>query len=473
MLSFFATLNLGTRALQADRQGAEVAGHNLANVNNPAYSRQRVNIQSTLPLPTAIGPQGTGAEVTSIQQIRDAFIDRQIVTETSVGSYLDAQQKGLQYAQAALGEQIDTSTSGAQATTPAGGAQAGLAASLNDLFSSFQSLSVSPSSLTERQTLIARAQTLAGRFNQVDQRMDTLQQDLDTNLNDDVSKVNQDLKDIAQLNDGIVRSELGGGEANDLRDLRQQKIEDLAGLADLKSTTEANGSVTITLGGQTLVSNKQVLDTLETYDSGGGRLLLRTATGQAPLTLTGGSLQGTIDLRDGSLTTLRGNLNQVASTLITQVNDLHAAGFSLTGSTGANFFEGTDAGTIKVNDALAQDPRLLQASGVNGQSGDNTVALQLAQLSTTRVAALGGQTIGEKYAQTVTGLGLDLSTIDGRINDQGTVQNLLTSQRESVSGVSLDEEMADLIKFQRSFEASAHLLKVIDGLLGEVVNLKP
>jgi flagellar hook-associated protein 1 FlgK len=126
-----------------------------------------------------------------------------------------------------------------------------------------------------------------------------------------------------------------------------------------------------------------------------------------------------------------------------------------------------------VNDALAQDPRLLQASGVNGQSGDNTVALQLAQLSTTRVAALGGQTIGEKYAQTVTGLGLDLSTIDGRINDQGTVQNLLTSQRESVSGVSLDEEMADLIKFQRSFEASAHLLKVIDGLLGEVVNLKP
>jgi flagellar hook-associated protein 1 FlgK len=380
----------------------------------------------------------------------------------------------LQYAQTSLGELIDRSTSGTGATTAAGGAsaQSGIQASLNDLFNSFQSLSIAPSSLTERQSLLSRAQTLAGRFNQVDQRIDTLQNSLDSNLKDDVSKANQYLQSIAQLNDDIVRAELGGGEANDLRDLRQQRIEELAGLVDLKSTTEPNGTVTITIGGQTLVSDKNVLDTVETYDAGGGRLMIRTVTGQTPLTLGGGRIQGTIDFRDGSLATLRTNLDEVAATLIAEINTLHAAGFSLTGSTGADFFEGTNAATIRVNNALIQDPRLIQASGVNGQNGDNTVALRLAQLATTRIGSIGGQTIGEKYAQAITSLGLDLSTVNSRISDQSAVSNLLQRQRESVSGVSLDEEMSDLIKYQRAFQASARLVSIIDQMLGEVVNLK-
>ncbi|MBC8003410.1 MAG: hypothetical protein H7X97_12555, partial [Opitutaceae bacterium] len=167
MLGLFGTLNLGTRSLSTQQQGTEIAGHNLANVNNPAYARQRLAIATSLTVPTEMGPQGTGADGVAIVQLRNGLLDLQIQSETSVRGSLDAQQTALQYVQANLGQQIDRQASGAAGAAATGGVggQNGIAEHLSNLFNSFQSLSTNPTSLAERQVLLGKAEDLAAQFN--------------------------------------------------------------------------------------------------------------------------------------------------------------------------------------------------------------------------------------------------------------------------------------------------------------------
>jgi flagellar hook-associated protein 1 FlgK len=471
MPGLFGSLYLSSSALRTQQQGVEIAGQNLANVNNPAYARQRLVLATNTPVQTSIGPQGTGVQAVAIQQIRDAMLDGQIQGETSITSLLQAQQSALQNAEAGLGERLEGST--AATGTDSVGATGGLASALSGLFNAFQTLSTSPSSLTSRQGVITQAQQLATQFNQVNQRLDSLHDQLNQSIQTDVASANELLSGIAGLNKQITLAEAGGGgTANDLRDLRQGKLEDLAKLVNFQSATTAEGAVNIVVNGQLLVSGAEVQDRLETYDAGGGQVLVRAAGSGAPLTLTGGSVQGAIEARDNALGSLQGGLNQLAAQLITQVNAVYGNGYDLKGGTGADLFTGTNAGDMGVNAALAGDASKLQVAGVAGAAGDNQVAVALAQLGSAPQAALGGQTFSEHYNTTITGLGFALASVNTQLSEQQAVQNMLDHQRQSVSGVSVDEEMIDLVKYQRAFEASARLVSTIDTMLGEVVNLK-
>jgi flagellar hook-associated protein 1 FlgK len=466
MPGLFGTLNLGARSLQTQQQGVEVAGHNLANASNTAYARQRLEIQTSTPLLTSIGSVGTGADAVAISQLRDTLLDQQIQGETSVTSFLQSQQTALQYAQSGIGEQLQGSTS-----TGGVGSTGGLATDLSGLFNSFQDLSTSPSSLTSRQAVISQAQQLTAQFNQLDQRLTAINGQLNQSVQTDVASANQLLSDIAGLNNQIAGAEAGTGAANDLRDLRQQKIEALSQLVNVQSSADSNGDVNLSVGGQLLVSGGSVQDTLQSYDSGGGQLLVRTASAGAPLTLTGGSIAGTIDARDGALKSLQDGVNHLASQLISQVNTAYRTGYDLNGNTGADFFTGTKASDIGVNAALANDPSALQASGVAGAAGNNQVVLALAQMANTSQAGLGNQTFAQSYNGTITGLGTALNSVNSQLDDQTAVQSMMQNQRDSVSGVSIDDEMTNLVMFQRAFQASAHLVSVVDQMLSTVVTL--
>jgi flagellar hook-associated protein 1 FlgK len=188
--------------------------------------------------------------------------------------------------------------------------------------------------------------------------------------------------------------------------------------------------------------------------------------------LTGGSMHGAMEVRDGAIADLQKSLDTLASSLITQVNQVHSAGFSLTGSTGAAFFTGTNAATIGVNTALRDNPALIQASGVSGAAGDNQVALALAQLGSKAQAGLANQTFGQHYGQTTAALGNAMVDVNQKLGDQQMVENWLTQQRDSISGVSLDEEMTELVKYQKAFEASARLVNTVDEMLDTVLSLK-
>ena len=475
MLGLFGTLSLANRSLQTQRNGTEVAGHNLANVNTAGYARQRVAIETSLTIPSDMGPQGTGADAVGIYQLRDALLDRQIVSETSVRGAYESRQQALQFGQAALGQQIDRQATGAEGAAAASGVggQHGIAEYLSDMFNAMQSLSANPTSVSERQALVTNAQSLATQFNQVSAQLDDLRDSLSDSLESDVEQANIALKDIAKLNEQIIAAELGTtAKANDLRDVRQKRIEELAELVRVETTANTNGSIDIAVDGVTLVSGPNVEDTLETYDAGGGQFLVRTSTGGTSLNLAGGSMQGTIDARDSDLLNLQTDLNTLAGTLISEINAVHAGGYGLGGTTGAAFFTGTDASDIAVNTALADDPTLVQASGVSGAVGDNSVIVRMAQLADQTNAGLNGETFSEFYGQAVTALGQALNGTNTQLANQEIVESMLQRQRDSVSGVSLDEEMTDLIKFQRGFEASAKLITTIDEMLETVINLK-
>jgi flagellar hook-associated protein 1 FlgK len=474
MPGLFGTLNIGQSSLQAQQQGVGVAGQNMANVNRAGYSRQRLILEATPPLTTHYVSVGTGVQVVGIQQTRSSILDQQMQNELSVHSSLDAQQQVLQTVQVNLGQSVDTgatSSAGTSGAQNSGGPNA-LAGELTDLFNSFQGVATQPASTDARQNLVLQAQSLAQKFNQIDQRFDNQRTALNQSMQADVGTANQALARIADLNTQIANAEAGApGTANDLRDTRQQQLEALAKIVKIDTHEDSDGTVDVSVAGTTLVSGRQVADTLEAYDPGNGNFAVRTHNGSVPLALTGGSLQGTMEARDGTLTSLQNNLDTIACTLITQVNQIHAAGFSLTGTTGAAFFTGTDAGTIAVNQNLINDPTLVQASGVNGAGGNNQVALALAKLATVPQAALGNQTFSANYSQAVAGMGQSLASVNSQLDDQQKVETLLIQQRDAVSGVSLDEEMTQLMKYQMAFQASAHLINTVDQMLQTVLNM--
>jgi flagellar hook-associated protein 1 len=474
MLSLFGTLDMASRAMQAQMTGVDVTGQNLANVSTTGYTRQTVDIQTSPDISTSIGDEGTGANAVAIQQAVNSMLNGQIVTQQSSSGYWSAQQSALQSLQTNLDEFLNgtasTSSNSTDSTT-----DTGLAGQLSSLFDDFQAVATSPTSISARQELISQAQTLSSTFNQVDSQFNATRTSLNSSVTNDVSSANQLLTGIAQLNGQISSAEFSGGTPNDLLDEQQQDLQNLAQLTNIQTSTGSNGSVDVSIGGQSLVSGDKVLDTLQTYDASGngsGQLLVQTAAGGVDLTLTGGSIQGTIDTRDGELTTMQNSINTLASSLITQVNSVNSNGYSLTGTTGTDFFTGTDASNISVNQSLVNDPSLVQASGSATASGDNTVALQLADLGSATQSNLDGQTFGGSYGETVAALGDALSNANTQVTNQSAVSTMLSTQQSSVSGVNVDQEMTNLMAYQRAYEASAELVTTVNEMMETLNEMK-
>jgi flagellar hook-associated protein 1 FlgK len=471
MLGLFGTLNMASRSMQAQQAGIEVAGHNLANVNNPGYARQRVNVQTSASIDTEHGIEGTGVSISGIVQIRSALLDGQIVSEGSVTGSLEALQQALQYAQSNLGQQIDRNASGAAGASAASGTgkQHGIGESLSDLFSSFQSLSTQPSSITERDIVLTKANALAEKFRQTDARLDSLRSSLNDQVSGDIGEVNGLLENIAQLNKQIGNAEsLSSSTANDMRDTRQAKLEALAKLVKFDAIPGEGSAVNISIGGVTMVDGISVRDRLEGFEAPGGKLMVRAAAAQTDLDITGGSIHGAIDARDGAVQSMRGDLSKLAATLITEINNAHMGGVGLDGSTGADFFTGTGAADMKLNSALTATN--LQASST-GEAGNNDIILAMAKLEREPQTALGNQTFSGTYSGIVANLGDALSNVNQQVTDQNVVANMLKQQRDSVSAVSMDEEMTDLMKFQKAYQASARIVNVVNEMLDTVINM--
>jgi flagellar hook-associated protein 1 FlgK len=464
MLGILGTLDLASSSLSVQEEAMEVTGENLANVNTTGYSRQQLVIQAATPLQTPIGQEGTGVEATGISQATDSLLNSQIQAENSVSGSITAQQTALQNAETYLNEQLSNTSSGT-------GSSSGLTADLASLFSSFQSVSTDPTGLSDRQSLVASAQQLSTEFNQVSSQLGSVNSQLNQSIQSGVASSNQDLGEIATLNQQIIAAQADGGSANDLVDEREQAIEDLANYANITATAQSDGAVNINIGGVTMVSGGTATDSLETYDSGGGQLLIQAQNAGTPLGLSSGSIEGNITARDGALATLQTSVNTLASQLITQVNGIYSTGYDLNGNTGADFFTGTDASDIGVNSALVNDPSQFQASGTAGATGDNTVVLALAQLANTDISGLNSQTFSQSWAQTVGDLGSTISAVNEQATNSSSVTQMLTNQRESVSGVSIDQEMTHLMQYQKSYEASAQIVTTLNQMLQTLIDM--
>ncbi len=466
MSGLFATLGNSVKALTAHSRAIETTSKNLANVNNPNYARQRVIYGDRGTVQTANGPESMGIEAVGIEQLRDPLLDQQLLREIALTSSYTAEQGGYQRAQAGLGESIDRSSS---ASSTDSSSQNGLSAAIDDLFNAFQSFAASPTDFGERQALLQKAGILTDRFQLADQRLAHVQSDLDSQITTDVSDVNQLLQTIADLNGQIGRFEVNApGSAVDLRDQRQAKLEELAAKLPIDVTTSTSGQVNVTAkdgsGGDVVLVNLASVQGTVAFNG-------TQITAGSPATVlapSGGSIKGALTARDGAVQTLRNDLDQLAKQLVTSVN----SAYNPTGTTG-DFFTAANqaAGTIAVDPSV--NTTSLKASD-GGAAGDNTVALAVAQLANNSFATASGDaidgTFAESFSKTVSKLGQALAGANSRVDDQTNIEQLVRSQRDSVSGVSLDEEMADLLKYQRAFQASSRVFSTIDDLLDTVVN---
>ncbi len=470
MLGLLGTIEMARSSLQVAQQGVQLAGHNLANAANPAYARQRLHIESAQTIPTTQGNEGTGATVTGFDQIRDKILDNSIIFEDSITSSLEEKERSLVQMESYLGQNIDRQTAAGSSGTvgSSSGTQYGLAEGMSEFFNAVQSLSIAPTSTADRQVLILKGQQLASKFNDVDSRLGFLRNRLNEDIPAEVGEINTLLEQISEVSSDIKRCETGLVRANELRDRRQEKLEALAKLTDIQITE--TDSFDVSMNGVAMISDSVLVDSFKAVADDAGMYQVRSTVTNNVIGLSAGKLKGTLDARDISLVTLRGRINTLSTNLITEVNAVHTTGVALDGTTGRNFFTGTNASNIGVNTVLTNDPRLIQISG-NGDPGDNAAGLNLARLVGRTIAGLGNRTFADNYNVTVTNFGQELSDVKTKLADQGALTQMLVSQRESISGVSMDDEMTHLITFQRAYQASSRLITILDELLNETIRM--
>jgi flagellar hook-associated protein 1 FlgK len=462
MSGLFSALQSTAQALSAQSVAISVTSKNIANVNNPSYSREYVVFGSKGEVLTPQGEESLGLQALSVQQDTDSLLNQQVISQIGLTSSGTAQQSFLQQAQAGLGETLTSGSTSASSSTTTG--DSGLGSALDNFMSAFQALAAQPSDSGTQEALVEQASTLTQTFQSIDSNLSQVQTDIGTQVTSDVSTANSLLGQIAGLNAQIGAAEVNSpGSAVDLRDSREADLEQLAAIVPVNVTEQSNGEDTVTTPGAggspiTLVQLGSVQGSLS-YSGG-------TVTGGLPaaaLALSSGSIQGELAASTGPIQTLRTNLDSLANQIVTSVN----AAYNPSG-TGNNFFDasGTTAATIALDPSLSATTLVAGTGG----AGDNTIATAVAALENTPFSTASGDaidgTFSSFYANSVGGFGQSLSNVTSDLDDQTNVQTLLENQRASISGVNMDEEMSNLVQFQQAYVASSETFNIINQMLG-------
>lgn len=505
-MSIISSLRANAQTLNVQSTATSIAGENIANVNNPDYARKRIELGETGATRTSQGIQGAGLKIQAITQLRDEVLDEQIVLEKISRSSLEAQSQYLQRLEVVYGEKInrdsalDTLNSGDTASTTSDG----LSKNLDDFFNSFEELAANPTSLPLKQDVMSKATTLVEKFNTTASDLEDLSSNLQKNIENDVTRVNQLLESIGELNKNIARLEINDeGSAIDSRNQRQKQIEELASYINFtprqnffdSSMTDiiikdASGLAIPIIDGSSvpaLISFNSTTNTIE-YPK----------TSQ-PLDITGGSIHGMISVRAESIPTLQTELNTLAHQLTVSVNSAYnptyddgtnpGPAFVTTG----DFFARPATGSVATAATIALDLNPRQPDGYPAPPNDAVVPLSVDTLKTS-VNAGGGNDLVRAVADlrdyefasgntdefmtgtyftfmegVTTRLGNEVFKNEEQLENQTTLDNFLEQQRQSYSGVNMDEELTDLLKYQRSFQGTSRVINVLDSLLELVV----
>lgn len=456
-MSLFQGLEIGKRALLTHQMTMITIGHNMANVSTPGYSRQRVNVTSTRPHETASYNIGSGVTISGVTSIRDFFLTAQFRSENkSLGEWA-SREKALGQIEAFFNEPNDN----------------GLGNALNEFWSSWSDLSANPESMAARSAVIAKSNTLVTSFHSLDRQLLNLQTSTDQDVVNVVGRINLYAREIANLNRIVVGEELGAATANDSRDQRDLLLDKLSALVDVTTIDNPNGSVSVFISGLALVENSDTFN-LGTKINTSGRQAKHDIVWQGTSTkvkITGGQLKGLVKTRDEVVVKYQAQLDEIVSALVSNVNTLHRTGSGLNGSSGLNFFNSRfdSAGTLQLETALVNDASLIAASA-SGAPGDNSVALDIADLSQATVMSYGTATLSEYYNSMIGTIGVDSSEAKMFKGNYEVLMEQIENSRQSVQGVNLDEEMAEMIQAQHAYNAAARVITMIDEALDVLIN---
>ncbi len=451
--------------MRAHQMALDITGHNIANADTPGYSRQVANLTATAPytLPslqrtTTAGQMGTGVEVARIQRMRDEFIDVQIRHESSAQGRWKARQSTLEQLEVILNEPSEE----------------GIAAYLHKFWSALQELADRPDDPAIRQVLYETAVSFTELIRQTHSQLKTLQRDLDQQAQIIGERINSLAQQIAAVNEEIGKVISVGDDPNDLLDKREVLVRELAGLTNIEVQTDHMNRYIITISGSLLVSGDRAnsLAFVENPDHNGLVDVVWAETGTV-VDLRDGELKGLLEMRDLEVAYYLDALNAFASTLITEFNAVHLSGYGLSGSTGLNFFSGNDASNIRIDPAITIDLNNIAASidlGGVGAPGNGENALALAGvIKTAFLMNNGTATLSDFYESIIVKLGVDAEKANTMLENKKALLHHLQKRQESVAGVSLDEEMVNMIKFQNSYNAASRLITAIDEMLETLI----
>lgn len=495
MTGLFGSLNTATGGMRAQQGALQTTGHNLANTNTDGYSRQRVSMKTSFPqsIP-GIGQMGTGVHISGVTRIADDYITRQLHNELSSLTQYGNKSEVLGQLEAIFNEPSDSSVS----------------AQMGEFFAAWGSLGDDPSLEAGKTHVIKQSETLLDTINHIAKQIAELSVDTIGQIEKEVLDFNSAAKQLKDVNDQIFNATIKGETPNDLMDTQDRLLGQLRINADVEVDKDQYGRATVTLAGKDIVTKKGVHELAVSKEGNVhyGTNEDGTVSGD-PITLNRGSIKGFQDvLKD--VQKKETELNEFVGKFATTVNTIMKKGAPENEENARDFFIFDEkspniAQTISVNEELIEDPTRL----ITGQSFDKSVvgngsrAKAIADLQTISLdfsqkigtdpddpfkefkeyiggnfkdesLSLKGDTKGSPifnhYNKIITGMGIDKQQADNMVANQSELVSLLDQRRESVSGVDMNEEVVDMIRFQSAFQANARMISTINDMLDTLIN---
>jgi flagellar hook-associated protein 1 len=463
-MSIGSIMDIAKGALFAQQTALRVVSNNVANVNTEGYMRQVAVLDESGSVLSSYGQIGNGVSVTKVMAYYDKYLENSVAKENNAAKEWETYESYFGRIESVLDED-NTS----------------LTANLTNFFNAWQSLSLDPTSTTARTYVAMEGANVARSIRNIYSELRGIQSEVDNNVGQSVTEINRMLQSIAQINKEIYESDGGTNNVTTVSQMTQL-VKELSGIIDVQTFTDENGGVTVmTTGGKILV-DRGIVNELSAERSATDNLYTVVWNGSGSSTsvditdsISGGSLKSIIDIRDNRIPEFMTVANDLAESLMTEVNDLHSTGYNVNGTTGINFFKNLTqnfAANIDISDEIKADFANIGATSSATDTSANDIALALADLGG-RSISIGGQ--DTTYTDYTASIASRIGSLSQNAQDLSEYhQGLLTmmeTRRDSVSGVTIDEEMTNLIKYQYAYQAAARLLNTADTLFSALLSV--
>lgn len=464
MSTISSILNTSVSGLMAYQVAIDVTSNNIANANTEGYSRQSVVIREDYVSNSSGGWIFSGCDAVAVARSCDQFSRNQVLDSSQdVGRYETASQ----YMSSI--EAIFNELEGV-----------GLSNALTEFWNSWQDLAEtdSPPGTTERSVLVGNAQTLADIFNTMYSDLNDIQTEIDRDIALNIDEINDLINGIAELNAQLVRAEASGQNTNSLLDSLDSAMTELSYLVDINYFQDETGQFFVQLkDGRSLVDGSTSYELGTELNVTTGHLDITWIDGSGTATvitnvIEGGALGGALSTRDDLIQGYQNDLDDLALTLMTEINNLLTAGFDVEGQPGTALFTGTGAGDIAVDANIIDDPGLIAASATaTGVPGDLDVAVAVAELQDALLMNGGMTTLDEFYDSLVSQVGAQADSLEDESEYHSDLLSFFQELKESVTGVSTNEETANLILYQNAYDACARVVTVVQEIMDTVLNM--
>lgn len=470
----FFGFNSAVRGLLASQRALYTTNHNIDNANTKGYSRQQIDQRATDPFKMpGIGFLGTGTEIHNIQRVRDSFVDFKYWNETAPKGEWEIKKNSLTEIEKLMGEPSNNS----------------FRKYMDDFYKSLDEMSKNPSDMAFREPVKENAMAFAKHINETAERLQNMKKETEYSIDMKVKNINSLSSQIVGLNRQIYSQELDGKPANDLRDKRELLVDELAKIVNIRVKESSDGKYTVSVGGISLVdhlySNKVI------FNKNGAEGKKITWENGSTIDLKSGELQGLLDIYEGNgqgnsyrgIPYFMDQLDKFAKGFADKFNEQHEKGQTLkdesgASKTGISFFKyngNSPAATLTLSEDILKDIKNIAAGseGGDGSAEDNKNLLALISQRESKNFFEGSVSQGtpdDFIKSMLSSMAVDSLQAGRLYKTQELIQKNIETKRSSISGVNLDEEMADMVRFQHVYVASSKMISTMDMIIDITVN---